>query len=91
MKVLPDEEENYLLDVELGPYDLPPPAGKLPNPFGDTEIPLFKLDADRAAAHTGPDPFEPVNIKLQLPMFESLHSYNTTSLNLKIRMILRAA
>ena len=70
MKVLPDEEENYLLDVELGPYDLPPPAGKLPNPFGDTEIPLFQLDADREVLHTGPDPFEPVNIKLQLPMFE---------------------
>jgi len=57
MKRLDEPEENYLLAVELGPYDLPPPAGSLPNPFGETEIPEYV-------------PGHPDNINLELPMFE---------------------
>tara|TARA_Y100000310_G_C20701677_1_gene830590 strand:+ start:1950 stop:9539 length:7590 start_codon:yes stop_codon:yes gene_type:complete len=54
-----ETEDNFLLDVTVGPYDLPPPMGKF-------NIPL--PGADPTKEGLSDDPSE--NISFQLPVFE---------------------
>jgi hypothetical protein len=62
-----ETEENYLLEITLGPYDLPPPMGKLHIPLPDWMT--WRPD-NYEDAYTGLSPNPDENIKFELPQFE---------------------
>jgi len=62
-----ETQENYLLEITLGPYDLPPPMGKLHVPLPDW-LP-YRPD-NYEDSYTGLSPIESENITFELPQFD---------------------